>query len=469
MDERTISLAEALDLVGRDESHFWDFKSVRSGGAVVQKIACALANAEGGEFTVGIEDAKAGSGLGRWIGFATQEDANWVHTALVKEIAPPVPYEMEFLRIKAHLEKGMVCLISVQKSPDVHKTAKHEVYQRRGAQTLALTGTQIADLTLSKGAKSYEDQMLEDYELDELCEEEELIEFLKAYTPNSAPEKFLKRQRLVERKTGRATVAAAILFAEEPPTVVPKRCSVKIARYETSERVPDRKYLKGTPETVDGCARVLIERTITKVRDVIQQHNVLHPDGAMAPMRYPPEALKEVIVNAVIHRDYNISDDILISIFDNRVEVKSPGRLPGHITKDNILQDRFARNPTIVRLLNKYPDAPNKDIGEGLDTVFSSMKAARLKDPQLIVEDNYFVVVLEHSPLARPEEIILQYLTSHASITNKVGRELTGIESENAMKKVFYKLKKSGKIELVPGVTNFKAMWRLASKDQISS
>lgn len=461
MEERTISVVEALALVERDESHFWDFKSARSGGAVVQKIACALANAEGGEFAVGVEDAKAGSGLARWSGFSTQEDANWVHTALVKEVTPPIPYEMEFLRVAGHASLGMVCLVSVQKSPDVHKTAKHDVYQRRGAQTLELKGTQIADLTLSKGAKSYEDQILEDYDLDELCEEEELLEFLTAYTPNSDPQKFLRRQRLVERRTGRATVAAAILFAEEPPTVVPKRCSVKIARYETSERVPDRKYLKGTPQTVDGCARELIERTITEVRDILQQHKVLHPDGTMAPMRYPPEALKEVIVNAVIHRDYNISDDILISVFDNRVEVRSPGRLPGHITKDNILQDRFARNPTIVRLLNKYPDAPNKDIGEGLDTVFSSMKAARLKEPQLVVEDNSFVVVLEHSPLARPEEIILQYLSNHESITNKTGRELTGIESENAMKKVFYKLRASGKIELTPGVTNFRATWRL--------
>lgn len=117
-----------------------------------------------------------------------------------------------------------------------------------------------------------------------------------------------------------------------------------------------------------------------------------------------------------------------------------------------------------MRLLNKYPDAPNKDIGEGLDTVFSSMKAARLKEPQLLVEDNSFVVVLEHSPLARPEEIVLQYLSTHESITNKIARGLTGIESENAMKKVFYRLKASGKIELAPGTSGFRAKWRLVDK-----
>src|SRR5262249_15794155 len=105
--------------------------------------------------------------------------------------------------------------------------------------------TAIADLTLSKGAKSYEDQVLDNYDLEELAEEDELKIFLADYTPSSVPEKFLKRQRLVDRKSGQATVAAAILFAEEPATVAPKRCSVKIARYETTEPTPDRKYLRG--------------------------------------------------------------------------------------------------------------------------------------------------------------------------------------------------------------------------------
>ena len=127
------------------------------------------------------------------------------------------------------------------------------------------------------------------------------------------------------------------------------------------------------------------------------------------PLCYPPEALKEVIVNAVIHRDYNIPDDIVIRVFDNRVEVKSPGRLPGHMTLDNLLTDRFSRNPTINRLINKYPDPPNKDIGEGLKTTMRSMAEAKLKPPRFVQEDNYFIVTIEHTGLARPQEIVLQF------------------------------------------------------------
>ncbi|MFD3923561.1 ATP-binding protein [Streptomyces sp. NPDC058595] len=327
-----------------------------------------------------------------------------------------------------------------------------------------MTGGKITDLSLSKGARSYEDQPLSDYDVDELTEEEELSYFLENYSLVSTAQKFLRRQRLVNKKNGEATVAAAILYAEEPAAVVPKRCSVKIARYESKDSVPDRKFLKGTPLTIDGPARQLIDRTLKAVSEIIESVPILGTDGEMAPVKYPPEALKEIIVNAVIHRDYNVSDDILISIFDNRVEVRSPGKLPGHMTAENILTDRFARNPSIVRLLNKYPDPPNKDIGEGLDTVLSAMKAAKLKEPQFILEDNAFVVVLAHTPLARPEELILEYLKHNPEISNKIARSLTGIESENRVKNVFYRLKKAGMIEPVPGRSRSRYAWQLTEK-----
>jgi ATP-dependent DNA helicase RecG len=58
------------------------------------------------------------------------------------------------------------------------------------------------------------------------------------------------------------------------------------------------------------------------------------------PIVYPAEALHEVITNAVLHRDYSVADDVHIRVFENRVEVESPGRLPAHITPQNILAER---------------------------------------------------------------------------------------------------------------------------------
>ena len=215
------------------------------------------------------------------------------------------------------------------------------------------------------------------------------------------------------------------------------------------------------PISVEGPARQVIENTMSVVTSMVESVSVMQPDGTMGPMRYPPDALKEIIVNAVIHRDYNVSDDILVRVFDNRVDVRSPGLLPGHMTIARLLTDRFARNPTIVRLLNKYPNPPNKDIGEGLNTVVAKMAEAKLQRPKFEVQDNAFVVILGHQPLARPQEIVLQYLESNDEITNSIGRSLTGIMSENSMKDVFISLKKAGKLEPVPGKAGSRSAWQL--------
>ena len=100
-------------------------------------------------------------------------------------------------------------------------------------------------------------------------------------------------------------------------------------------------------------------------------------------LEYPPEAIWETIVNAVIHRDYSISDDIHILIFDNRIEILSPGKLPGYVNIENILDARFSRNSKMVRTLNRYKDPPNKDLGEGLNTTFQKMKEFGLKSPSI--------------------------------------------------------------------------------------
>lgn len=68
----------------------------------------------------------------------------------------------------------------------------------------------------------------------------------------------------------------------------------------------------------------------------------------LTTVEYPPEAIWEILVNAAIHRDYSISDNIHIHIYNNRIEIISPGKFPGYVTADNILDVRYSRNPRKV-------------------------------------------------------------------------------------------------------------------------
>ena len=182
--------------------------------------------------------------------------------------------------------------------------------------------------------------------------------------------------------------------------------------------------------------------------------------SGLVNIEYPEEALMEIITNAVLHRDYSLPIDVHIRIFDNRIEIENPGKLPGHITLNNILNEQFARNPKLVRLINKFPDAPNKDVGEGLNTAYEAMTKLRLKPPVIEEKENSVQVILRHEPLASPEQAVMGYLENHAEITNSIARELTGVKSENSMKDIFYRLRDRGMIEQVPEKKGRASAWR---------
>lgn len=182
-------------------------------------------------------------------------------------------------------------------------------------------------------------------------------------------------------------------------------------------------------------------------------------------VQYPEVTLHEIITNAALHRDYSIADDIHVRVFDNRIEVESPGRLPAHITPANILDERYARNGGIVRWINKFPDPPNKDVGEGLRTAFDAMRSLKLKPPIISETANAVLVTIRHETLASPEEMIVAYLANNEEISNSVVRLLSGIGSENKVKRILQKKVKAGELEPVPDRSLRDAADRLPTTD----
>ncbi|MGF1621133.1 MAG: ATP-binding protein [Rhodomicrobiaceae bacterium] len=240
-----------------------------------------------------------------------------------------------------------------------------------------------------------------------------------------------------------------MLFDEEPQATLNTRCSVKVYRLRTTESAYKREHLAAPPTTITGPIEVCINETIKNVKELI--------DGATAyegkkkvTFKYPPIALKEILVNALIHRDYSLNDDIHVRIYDNRIEVTSPGRLPGYMTVGNLYAERFSRNPNLVRMLHNLPDPVNHDIGEGLDTARNELKKAGLVEPQFDETENTFVVRINHKRLASLEDIITQHLDTEpeTEITNKLVRQLSGEDDVNKVKKTLQKLRSHGILRL---------------------
>ena len=130
------------------------------------------------------------------------------------------------------------------------------------------------------------------------------------------------------------------------------------------------------------------------------------------------------------------------------------------MTVELITKTQFARNPKLVRLVNKFKNPPNKDVGEGLRTTFEAMDKLRLKKPLIEERENSVLVVLRHESLGSPEQLVMDFLEKNAEITNALGRDITGIKSENTMKEVFYRLRDRDQLEQVPGKFGNKAAWR---------
>jgi ATP-dependent DNA helicase RecG len=101
----------------------------------------------------------------------------------------------------------------------------------------------------------------------------------------------------------------------------------------------------------------------------------------------------EAIVNAVTHRSYSLQGDhIRVTLFDDRLEVESPGRLPGPVRIENIRRTRFSRNPRISRTLADLRLV--QELNEGMNRMFAEMALAGLPDPVLQQTDAGFKVTL---------------------------------------------------------------------------
>lgn len=382
MEVRAITDDEADIILGMEETHFRDIKAREIAPAKLSMSISAFANTAGGELFIGVAEKREGEQkAAEWIGFVDQEAANPIF-AMVEGLGVPGGISAGFL--KCTDRPGYVLHLVVQKTRQVVRATNGIPYVRRGAQKLPVNGDEaLRRLELDKGIASYEDETIR-APLDLTTNSVTVIDFMLSEVPTAEPETWLRSQLLIDGSN--VTVAGALLFADQPQALLPKRSAIKVFRYKTVEEDLDRDALVGDPLTIEGPIYDLISEAVATTKDIVEGIKKLG-EGGLEDVSYPDETLHEIITNAVLHRDYSIATDIQIRIYDDRVEVYSPGKLPGHVAVDNFLDEQFARNPKIVRLINKFPNPPNKDVGEGLNTAFQAMRKIRLRDPEIVEQD----------------------------------------------------------------------------------
>jgi ATP-dependent DNA helicase RecG len=225
------------------------------------------------------------------------------------------------------------------------------------------------------------------------------------------------------------TNAGLLLFGRDPQRMI-RGAHITAVRFAGNEMGD-----VFTRQDISGSLPEQIRRAETFLHDVLRRGVQLGSSMERTEItEYPMEAVRELVVNAVSHRDYSIQGDgIRLYIFADRLEVTSPGLLPGPVTIDNIVEERYSRNPAIVQVLGDMGFIER--LGYGVDRVIALMRAHGLPDPQFVETSGGFLVRLfgggekktvEPLVLTPRQERALHYLgeEGHTRITNKDLQEI---------------------------------------------
>ena len=175
--------------------------------------------------------------------------------------------------------------------------------------------------------------------------------------------------------------AAIMMFGKDPQRFFP-RSRVRFIRYEGTEAKVGAEMNVIKDKMFGGRILDLVGQTIEYVRTQIKEHTYLGPDARfVTEPEYPEFVWKEIIVNAIAHRDYSIKGtDIQIKMFDDHITVESPGTLPGTVRLNNMREIHFSRNPKMAQLLHEYEYV--REFGEGVDRMYREMEEAGLPEPE---------------------------------------------------------------------------------------
>lgn len=344
------------------------------------KWVCGFANAIGGTIFIGKDD-----------------DGNVVHLDDFKTHMENIPQKIRnfmgiICDVQLHEEDGKN-YISIQVNPySVPVSYKGRYYYRSGSTKMELTGIELNEFLLKKAGKTWDDVIEERASIDDI-DESSLAQFIKdSEEKGRMPEaKGLNTMQILDKlhltENGKLKRAAIILFGKDPNRFYPS-VQVKIGRF--GEDSADLKF----HEVIEG-------NLIHMLKEVQVQLNykfLTRPIEFKGFYRiekgeYPEEALREMLLNALVHRTY-LGAPVQMRVYDNRLTIWNEGTLPLGITPEDLRKEHSSRprNQNIADACFKagYIDA----WGRGIQKIINSCKMAELPEPEIIEKHGGMYVAL---------------------------------------------------------------------------
>jgi len=397
---------ELLELIKNGENSGVEFKRDTIDNRTLAKELVAFANLRGGRVILGVDDD------GSMLGVTRDRLEEWVMTTCRDKVRPElIPY-YEIIR---DVEPGKdVAIVQVDRGWAVHHVwhNNHRTYYIRvGTQSREASVEELERLFQQRGTFRLEVRGVSGSSVDDF-DYRRLIDYFRRIRSQETPDMdnknawrnlLLNTEFLIEEDdTTPATVAGLLLFCSNPNRFLPQ-AGIDAVAYPGKEKdyaAKERSAIRGPMTALFGSDGLvengLVEQAVEFTRRNTEVSTSL-ADGARREERwlYPEEAIREVIVNALVHRDYLLSGTTVeLSIYKNRLEVVSPGRLPNGITPQRMITGcRSARNQLLKDVMRDYGYLEHMGMGVPRKIV-KEMQKHNGTSPDLIENEELFTVRL---------------------------------------------------------------------------
>jgi ATP-dependent DNA helicase RecG len=395
---------------------------------VIAETLVALANSSGGIALLGV--SPRGMPLKDADLTLLQEAVGQATLLTDPPLVLPLPQSVDSTR-------GHVVVVQVPPGlPHIYSLQGYYLTRAAG-QNRPLTTHELRRLLLERGDSGFEAQLISNASVADL-DEIRIARYLEQMT--FAPDEPITQALLARgcagfleyggdevTRTGRPgpivpTVAGMLLFGRNPQQFL-RSAEIICVRYAGSTMGDEfvRQDIGGNLQDQIRQAEAFV---VTNMRRGMKISGITREETT----EYPLPVVREAIVNAVAHRDYSIrGEGIRLLMFNDRMEVYSPGRLPGHVTLENMKDERYSRNEAIVAVLSDMGYIER--LGYGIDRMITAMTAQGLPEPHFEETSAGFKVTLQSSSadLVSPEPA--QQIWGHALLNERQEQALAFVKA----------------------------------------
>lgn len=373
------------EMIKNGENLHIEFKEKISNGFIEEIVA--FLNTEGGVILIGVSDDK------NIIGIETGLEEKVINICRDAIFPSFIPKYQEF-----ELEGKRLGVLNVEKGRNKpYYTKNDKYYIRVGSAKRIASKDELLRLFEAGGLYHYDVSAVESTGIRDIYLDEVRDFFLEFNSFDIMDEEKQMQEKILvnadilksnELKIN-ATVGGLLIFGKKPQDIL-FQSGISFAHFngnDITEELIDKKEIVGRMKDV-------IEQTMTVIKNNLVVRSKIVEAKRVEHVEFNDIVIREALVNALVHRNYSIiGSKIRIFLFDDRIEYRSPGRIPNTVTLEKMkIGVSYSRNPFLVKYMEnmRYIDK----LGRGIPMIFAHMKKMGKREPKMEMVGEEFILTL---------------------------------------------------------------------------